>query len=649
VSFPAYSNYLDSGIAWLGKIPANWGMVPFWTLFRRVKRSGYPDEQLLSVYRDYGVVRKADRDDNFNKPSEDLSAYQLVEKGDLAINKMKAWQGSVGISEHRGIVSPAYFVYEALHRQNDRFLHYLLRSVEYTAGYLSLSKGIRVNQWDLDPAYHSRIPVLLPSRDEQNAIAAFLDRETAKIDALIEEQRRLIALLKEKRQAVVSHAVTKGLDPHGPMKDSGIEWLGEVPAHWEIKPLKYLATDFCDGPFGSGLKSEHYVDEGVRVIRLQNIKEDGFDGADAAFINETYFQASLTRHEVAAGDVLIAGLGDDRNRVGRACVAPSDIGTAMVKADCFRFRLTPSHDPHFVAAQLSAGAAFAAGKLSSGSTRSRIPATVMAQRRMAVPPLQEQQSISANIREISLAFNRLADTAQLAIGLLIERRAALIAAAVTGKIDVRQTGKLLPFPVDRARARSLVATEIIERSAHQPTFGRVKFQKIAFLIEGHVGVHELAGCYTREAAGPLDRSLITEMESGARSIAGIEVDQSGGTGTAVSYRLCQQRGAHRQELADWLGADRIAKLDKLIANFADLSTKGAEAVATLYGVWNDALIEGASPTDDEIISGFLHDWHPEKREKFRADELPTWLDWMRRHGIEPTGTGPKTTTGRLFA
>jgi type I restriction enzyme S subunit len=232
--------------------------------------------------------------------------------------------------------------------------------------------------------------------------------------------------------------------------------------------------------------------------------------------------------------------------------------------------------------------------------------------------------------------------------LLSERRAALISAAVTGKIDVRGTAQVLPFPIDRARARGLIAAEIIERSAHQSTFGRVKFQKIAFLAEAHVGISELAGSYTREAAGPLDRALIEDMESGARSIAGIEREQPGGSGTTNTYRLGPQRGAHRQELADWLGADRTAKLDKLIADFAALSTKEAEAVATLYGVWNDALSEGTSPTDDEIITGFLNDWHPEKRAKFRASELPEWLGWMRRHGLVPTGSGPKTATGRLF-
>lgn len=630
MSFPAYPSYQKSGVEWLGEVPSHWEVAP---LKRLLDIQNGADHKHVEQEDGYPVIG---------------SGGQFTCASDYLFDGESVLLGRKGTIDKPLYVTGRFWTVDTMYwskirsETNGRFAFYTATTIPFS--YYSTNTALpSMTQTALNGHFVARPPLA-----EQVAIATFLDRETAKIDALIEEQRRLIALLKEKRQAVISHAVTKGLDPHAPMKDSGIEWLGQVPAHWEIKPLKHMATDYCDGPFGSGLKSEHYVDEGVRVIRLQNIREDGFNGDDAAFIDKDYFEASLIRHEVLAGDVLVAGLGDDRNRVGRACVAPLNIGAAMVKADCFRFRLTSYYDPYFVAAQLSASSAYAAGKLSSGSTRSRIPATVMAQRKMAAPPLLEQQSITAHTRELSSMFDGLAEVASSAIDLLIERRAALISAAVTGKIDVRGPAKVLPFPIERTRARGLIATEIIERSAHQATFGRVKFQKIAFLAEAHVGISELAGSYTREAAGPLDRALIEEMESGARSIAGIEREQPGGAGTTVSYRLGQQRGARRQELAQWLGEDRTVKLDKLIGDFAALSTKEAEAVATLYGVWNDALSEGTSLTDDEIISGFLNDWHPEKRAKFRASELPEWLGWMRRHGIVPTGSGPKTTTGRLF-
>ena len=166
-------------------------------------------------------------------------------------------------------------------------------------------------------------------------------------------------------------------------KASGVEWLGEVPEHWTITSLGRVTLDKCDGPFGSGLKSEHYVYAGVRVIRLQNIRGSGFDNSDEVFIENAYFHAELKHHEVRQNDVLIAGLGDDRNTVGRACVAPPSIEPALVKADCFRFRLDNIKAcPKFVSLQLTSGSDADAGTLASGSTRSRIPLSVMASRRL---------------------------------------------------------------------------------------------------------------------------------------------------------------------------------------------------------------------------------------------------------------------------
>lgn len=214
--YQQYEEYKDSEVEWLGEIPRDWNIIQVGRLYTRNKRTGFVDKELLSVYRDYGVIPKSSRDDNNNKPSDDLSPYQLVKPDDLVMNKMKAWQGSIAISEYEGIVSPAYFVYEPNSKLFDlafpRYVHYLLRNPIYIIQYLSRSKGIRVNQWDLDPDEFRKIELLLPSKDEQSKISEFLDFETAQIDTLIKKQQILIQLLKEKRQAVISHAVTPNKD-----------------------------------------------------------------------------------------------------------------------------------------------------------------------------------------------------------------------------------------------------------------------------------------------------------------------------------------------------------------------------------------------------------------------------------------------------
>lgn len=262
------------------------------------------------------------------------------------------------------------------------------------------------------------------------------------------------------------------------------------------------------------------------------------------------------------------------------------------------------------------------------------------------PPIEEQEAISNYVLVITRKIDALMKSANQLVSLFRERRTALISAAVTGKIDVRSPVEALSL--SSHRTRGLIAAEIIERSAHQATFGRVKLQKIAYLAEAHVGISELKGVYLREAAGPLDREMIHDMEREARALTGIRFEQPNGPGSAVAYQIGDQRGAHRQDLDALLG-DRAAKLGKLIEDLGTIDTKGAEAVATLYAVWNDALIEGETPSDIEIKLAVLSEWHPEKAKKFRIHELQIWLDWMRSHGLVPTGAGSKTSTGRLFA
>lgn len=432
MSFPRYPKYKDSGVDWLGDIPSHWEMKPLWTLFRRIKRSGYDYEPLLSVYRDHGVVPKASRDDNFNKASDDLGAYQLVRPGDLAINKMKAWQGSVAISDYRGIVSPAYFVYEAVHKESPRYLHYLLRSPRYIAGYLSLSKGIRINQWDLEPQHHSRMPVILPSDEEQKAIAAFLDSETAKIDALIAEQQRLIELLTEKRQAVISHAVTKGLNPEAPMTDSGIEWLGEVPAHWDVAPVGYR----YDIQLGKMLDSSRITGEHLRpYLRVVDVQWGTINTDDLPLMD---FDASDRRKfRLHPGDLLV---NEGGSYVGRTAIWFGQLDECYYQKALHRLRPrdrgndAPEFMLHMMFFATKLGVFIAGG---NQATIEHLTAESFRKYRFAFPPLAEQKDIAAYLDQVAASYDGLIREAEQAIGLLQERRTALISAAVTGKIDVR--------------------------------------------------------------------------------------------------------------------------------------------------------------------------------------------------------------------
>lgn len=200
-----------SGCDWIGAIPEHWRVRPLWSMFRRTKDVDHPDEQMLSVFRDFGVVAKDSRA-NINQTAENRSIYQLVHPGWLVTNRMKAWQGSVGVSTLRGIVSGHYICFAPTHAEDSAYLNWLFRSRRYAVGYAAISRGVRIGQAEIDNDDYRVLPVVLPPVDEQKAIAAYLEDQTSMIDALIEEAWRLIDLARERRSALITAAVTGQID-----------------------------------------------------------------------------------------------------------------------------------------------------------------------------------------------------------------------------------------------------------------------------------------------------------------------------------------------------------------------------------------------------------------------------------------------------
>jgi type I restriction enzyme S subunit len=291
---------------------------------------------------------------------------------------------------------------------------------------------------ELASAKLGAVQIAQPPLEEQQAVAGFLDRETSKIDALITKREQLIALLEEKRTALISHAVTKGLDTSVSMKDSGFPWASAVPGHWHVLPFKRFVRSMCDGPFGSDMKSVHYSEQGVRLIRLQNIALGKFDDSDEAYISESHF-LSLPGHDAIPGDLLVAGLGDQNHPVGRACILPGSVREAMVKADCFRVRLNGSRLLHMFAMYFlcSQPARAAVGTRMRGATRDRMNLTGLGELPILIPPIEEQEAIASYLEGVTEKIDDIVFKCHEAIEKLQEFRTALISAAVTGRIDVR--------------------------------------------------------------------------------------------------------------------------------------------------------------------------------------------------------------------
>jgi type I restriction enzyme S subunit len=292
----------------------------------------------------------------------------------------------------------------------------------------------------------------MPPPKECDAIVRFLDYTDRLMNRYIGAKKKLVALLGEQKQTIIRCAVTRGLNADVRVRHSDVEWLGDVPENWSVIPLRRVTIARCDGPFGSGLKSSHYTDCGVRVIRLQNIGHGEFKEAGAAYIAPEYYE-TLGDHDVLAGDVLIAGLGDDRNPAGRACVAPAHIAPAMVKADCFRFRLKRELvDPDFLALQLTATASDASAILGAGATRQRVNLESTASRWIALPPPPYQRLIVEHVRRETAGPRAAAAAIDAEVQLILEYRARLIADIVTGKLDVRGAAARLSDEHDDLRA-----------------------------------------------------------------------------------------------------------------------------------------------------------------------------------------------------
>lgn len=425
MSIPAYSSYKDSGVAWLGDVPNHWQLsrigAKFWERRQKVSDTDYPP---LSVTK-HGIVPQletaAKTDDNDNR--------KCVLVGDFVINSRSDRKGSSGLSELDGSVSLINTVIRPDSDMVGRFIHHLFRSVAFQEEYYRYGKGIVADLWSTNYGEMKAITLAVPPTAEQTAIAAFLDRETDKIDALVEEQRRLITLLKEKRQAVISHAVTKGLNPDAPMKDSGIEWLGEIPEHWEVTRIKRISSI----RYGIG-EPPVYHEVGTPLFRATNVDGGKILNEGMVYVDPSDIPANRIVW-LDVGDIIVvrSGAHTGDSAIVRKEHCPAIAGFDMVvkpNALC---------NPDYL--QFCLLSAFVEeGQIALERMRAAQPhlnAEELGNCQIVLPPLDEQNRIAEFLLFLASAADELIDEAHSAVSILQERRAALISAAVTGKIDVR--------------------------------------------------------------------------------------------------------------------------------------------------------------------------------------------------------------------
>ena len=430
-----YAKYRDSEDHWHGAVPDHWLVVRLRHILKSTTMRNRPDLPLLSVVREKGVImRDHDAEENHNVIPEDLSNYKVVDEGQFAMNKMKAWQGSYGVSTYHGIVSPAYFTFEVT-GVNKEFLHVALRSQQYVRFFGRASDGVRIGQWDLSPSRMKDIPLLVPPPDEQAAIVQYLDDADQRIRAYVSAKERLIALLEEERQAVIHQAVTRGLDPNVKLKPSGVEWLGNVPEHWEIGRLKSVS----EIRYGLGQPPRESA-TGLPLIRATNISRGHIVEKDLLRVDPadvpTGRDAFLREKEII---VVRSGAYTADSAIIPKKYSGSVTGYDMVVG-------VNKAIPEFIAAALLSKY-LRDDQLIVASNRAAQPhlnAEELGSAVILLPPLAEQSSIVEHLNKANQDIDTVSTQARRQIELMEEYRTRLIADVVTGEIDVRDAAERLP-------------------------------------------------------------------------------------------------------------------------------------------------------------------------------------------------------------
>ncbi|MCF6156837.1 MAG: hypothetical protein E3K36_16725 [Candidatus Brocadia sp.] len=424
-----YPEYKDSGIPWLGKVPMHWIQKPIQAITYLKNIRGRPDLPLLSVYRDYGVIRKDSRDDNYNPEGSDLSTYKVVKPGNLVLNKMKTWQGSLGVSNHLGIVSPAYIVCEIISDVYPHYIHYLLRSRIYVWFYNQISSGVRVNQWDMRYSDFKRIQIFLPPIEEQRQIANYLNKKEHEINRFIYNKRQLIKLLNEQKQAIINHAVTRGIDPNVRLKPSGVDWIGDIPEHWTVMPIRRAFESIDYGI------SESISDSGkIRVLTMGDINNG------QVHIPETGGVDWVSDNLLLKDGDLLYNRTNSAELVGKVGLF-KQVNTVQVTYASYlvRFRVKNINNSEFLNYLLNSPKILSiARQLAIPSlNQSNLNPTRYGRILIALPSLSDQIKIVSKINNDCAKIDKLIQINERQIKLICEYRIRLIADVVTGKIDVR--------------------------------------------------------------------------------------------------------------------------------------------------------------------------------------------------------------------
>jgi type I restriction enzyme S subunit len=445
-----YAKYKDSSQAWLGEIPQHWPVLPNRAIFAEVKDRNHPDEEMLSVTITRGIVRQRVLLEGSSKKDSsklDKTLYKLVQPGDIAYNKMRAWQGAIGVSAFRGIVSPAYVVMRVRGNTSlPEYFHHLYRTPQFAKEAERWSYGITSDMWSLRPEHFKLIYTPSPPRNEQQAIVRFLDWANGRLERTIRAKRRVIAVLTEQKQAIIHRAVTSGLDASVPLKPSGIPWLGNIPNHWDnaIK-MKYIST--LKGRLGwQGLKAHEYTQSGPAVVSSAHFTNQRIQWDECPHVSRERYEMD-SNIQLSEGDILLM---KDGAAMGKLAFVESLPGLACLNSHLLLFRplsvnAEVSYDPKFMFYFMQTGLFQDYVHVNgTGATFLGVSQEALGQYKICLPPINEQRMIAEALDVETRSQDKAIALVNEQINLLRLYRTRLVADVATGKVDVREAAGRLP-------------------------------------------------------------------------------------------------------------------------------------------------------------------------------------------------------------
>jgi type I restriction enzyme S subunit len=456
-----YAEMRETGLPWLGDVPAHWDVRRNGRLFGARRETGFPDLPVLEVSIRSGI-RIRDFDNGGRKQEmTDRSKYQRAVRGDIAYNMMRMWQGAVGIAPADGLVSPAYVVARPFPEADAAYYAYLFRTAAYMREIDVFSRGIVPDRNRLYWESFKQMPSVYPPLDEQRLIVRFLDWHGAQTAKLVRAKKRIIALLNEQKQAIIHRAVTRGLDPNAKLKPSGIPWLGDVPEGWEVKRLRNISRNITSGSRGW---SRYAADQGPLFIRIANLSRTGLhlrfdDVVRLALPAAELGEAARTR--TSAGDLLLSITA----YIGSVAIVPDGIGEAYVSQHVACCRLIPQVNTRWIGYVLLSPVGQAHGTLSMyGGTKQGLSLDDVKNYVVLLPPLEVQDDIADWIDKSTRQISNSISAVEQEIALIQEFRTRLIADVVTGKLDVRAAAASLPDVTDIEPVDDLAEVDDLEEA-----------------------------------------------------------------------------------------------------------------------------------------------------------------------------------------